>query len=99
MWANIMSAATCGGKELDYVKEYLPNSYSTFLKIMKELKQNVIADFNCFVVNFLTQYHFYSGGLPRAVAAEKCEHLTIFYSEAQVVNNHPSFDTIPQYQA
>lgn len=38
IWANIMSAATCGGRELDYVKKYLPNSYSMYLKIMKELK-------------------------------------------------------------
>lgn len=37
-WANIMSAETCGGLELEYVKEYLPNSYSSFLNIMKELK-------------------------------------------------------------
>lgn len=38
MWANIMSAETCGGLELEYVKKYLPNSYSSFLNIMKELK-------------------------------------------------------------
>lgn len=37
-WANIMSAETCGGLELEYVKKYLPNSYSSFLDIMKELK-------------------------------------------------------------
>lgn len=37
-WANIMSAETCGGSELEYVKKYLPNSYSSFLNIMKELK-------------------------------------------------------------
>lgn len=37
-WANIMSAETCGGLELEYVKKYLPNCYSSFLKIMKELK-------------------------------------------------------------
>lgn len=37
-WANIMSAETCVGLELEYVKEYLPNSYSSFLNIMKELK-------------------------------------------------------------
>lgn len=37
-WANIMSAETCGGLELEYVKKYLPNSYSSFLNIMKELK-------------------------------------------------------------
>lgn len=37
-WANIMSAETCVGLELEYVKKYLPNSYSSFLNIMKELK-------------------------------------------------------------
>lgn len=37
-WANIMSAETCGGLELEYVKKYLPNSYNSFLNIMKELK-------------------------------------------------------------
>lgn len=37
-WANIMSAETCGGLELEYVKKYLPNGYSSFLNIMKELK-------------------------------------------------------------
>lgn len=37
-WANIMSAETCGGLELEYVKKYLPNTYSSFLNIMKELK-------------------------------------------------------------
>lgn len=37
MWANIMSAETCGGKALDYVKKYLPNSYETYLEIMKGL--------------------------------------------------------------
>lgn len=37
-WANIMSAETCGGLELEYVKKYLSNSYSSFLNIMKELK-------------------------------------------------------------
>lgn len=37
-WANIMSAETCGGLELEYVKKYLPNSYSSFLNIMKGLK-------------------------------------------------------------
>lgn len=37
MWANIMSAETCGGMELKYIKKYLPNSYGSFLNIMKEL--------------------------------------------------------------
>lgn len=38
MWANIMSAVTCGGAALEYVKKYLPNSYETYIKIMKGLK-------------------------------------------------------------
>ncbi len=38
MWANIMSAVTCGGAELEYVKKYLPNSYEAYIKIMKGLK-------------------------------------------------------------
>ncbi len=38
MWANIMSAVTCGGTELEYVKKYLPNSYEAYIKIMKGLK-------------------------------------------------------------
>ncbi len=37
MWANIMSAETCGGKALEYVKKYLPNSYKAYLDIMKGL--------------------------------------------------------------
>ena len=35
MWANIMSAIVCGGKELEYVKKYLPNSYEALLKILE----------------------------------------------------------------
>lgn len=38
MWANIMSAVTCGGAALEYVKKYLPNSYEAYIKIMKGLK-------------------------------------------------------------
>lgn len=38
VWANICSAVTCGGKELEYTKKYLPNMYETFLKIIKEIK-------------------------------------------------------------
>lgn len=38
LWANISSAAVCGGKELDYVKKYLPNSYDAFIEIMKGVK-------------------------------------------------------------
>lgn len=35
MWANIISAHVCGGKELEFVKEYLPNSYKAMLEILK----------------------------------------------------------------
>lgn len=35
MWANIMSAYIVGGKELEYVKKYLPNSYEAMLKILE----------------------------------------------------------------
>lgn len=38
MWANIMSAVTCGETALEYVKKYLPNSYEAYIKIMKGLK-------------------------------------------------------------
>ena len=38
MWANIMSAEVNGGSELDYVKEYLPNSYAAMLKILEGVK-------------------------------------------------------------
>ena len=34
IWANVMSAVTCGGSELEYIKKYLPNSYETLLKIL-----------------------------------------------------------------
>jgi phage head morphogenesis protein, SPP1 gp7 family len=34
-WANIISAEVCGGKELEYVKKYLPNSYKAMLDILK----------------------------------------------------------------
>lgn len=37
-WANICSAVTCGGDELEYVKKYLPNTYLTFIKIIKKVK-------------------------------------------------------------
>lgn len=37
-WANICSAITCGGKELEYIKKYLPNMYETFLKIIENVK-------------------------------------------------------------
>lgn len=38
-WANILSAITNGGKELEYIKKYLPNSYQQALDILKEDKQ------------------------------------------------------------
>lgn len=38
LWANISSAAVCGGKELDYVKKYLPNSFNAYLEILKGAK-------------------------------------------------------------
>lgn len=34
-WANIMSAEVCGGEDLEYIKEYLPHSYQTMVKILK----------------------------------------------------------------
>lgn len=34
-WANIMSAEICGGEPLEYVKQYLPNSYEAMLEILK----------------------------------------------------------------
>lgn len=39
-WANIMSAEVCGGEDLEYVKEYLPNSYQAMLDILKGVKIN-----------------------------------------------------------
>lgn len=33
-WANVMSADTVGGAELEYAKKYLPNTYSAFKKII-----------------------------------------------------------------
>lgn len=38
LWANISSAVVCGGKELDYIKKYLPNSYNAYLEILKEVQ-------------------------------------------------------------
>lgn len=35
MWANISSAETCGGEELEYIKKYLPNSYNAFKELLK----------------------------------------------------------------
>lgn len=36
-WANICSAVTCGGAELEYTQKYLPNMYETFLKIIENI--------------------------------------------------------------
>lgn len=33
-----MSAEICGGKDLEYVKKYLPNSYKAMLEILKGVK-------------------------------------------------------------
>lgn len=38
-WANICSAVTCGGAELEYTQKYLPNMYEAFLKILKNVKK------------------------------------------------------------
>ncbi len=38
MWANIMSAETCGGAELEYIKKYLPNAYQVFLEIIEKVE-------------------------------------------------------------
>lgn len=38
VWANITSAVTCGGEELEYVKKYLPNSYQAFMEILEKVK-------------------------------------------------------------
>lgn len=35
IWANVMASEVTGGKSLDYVKEYLPNSYKAMLEIIK----------------------------------------------------------------
>lgn len=37
-WANIMSAEVCGGEALEYVKQYLPNSYRAMMEILKGMK-------------------------------------------------------------
>lgn len=37
-WANVMSAEINGGKALEYVKKYLPNSYQAMLEILKGVK-------------------------------------------------------------
>lgn len=35
VWANIMAADTVGGAELEYVKQYLPNSYDAYKMLIK----------------------------------------------------------------
>lgn len=37
-WANIMSAETCGGESLEYIKTYLPNSYELVVELLKGVK-------------------------------------------------------------
>ena len=36
-WANITSAVTCGGEDLEYVKQYLPHSYQAFMEILEKV--------------------------------------------------------------
>lgn len=35
IWANVMSADTCGDESLEFVKKYLPNSYQAYREILK----------------------------------------------------------------
>ena len=35
LWANMSSAIVCGGKELEFMREYLPNSYEAMVNILK----------------------------------------------------------------
>lgn len=37
-WANIGSAVTCGGKELEAVKTYMPNAYAEYMRIIRGIK-------------------------------------------------------------
>lgn len=37
LWANITSAVTCGGEELETFKKYFPETLDTYLKIIKKL--------------------------------------------------------------
>ncbi|MDY5795467.1 MAG: minor capsid protein [Fusobacterium gastrosuis] len=37
-WANIIAAITVGGKELEYIKKYLPNTYESCLAILENVK-------------------------------------------------------------
>lgn len=38
MWANLMAAEVNGGDSLEYVKEYLPNSYQAMIDILERVK-------------------------------------------------------------
>ena len=38
IFAHVISAETCGGETLEYVKKYLPNSYETIIEMLKEVK-------------------------------------------------------------
>lgn len=35
LWANMSNAVVCGGKELEFMKEYMPESYSAMIKILE----------------------------------------------------------------
>jgi hypothetical protein len=37
-WANVSSAVTCGGKELEAIKKYMPETYNAYLEILKKVK-------------------------------------------------------------
>lgn len=33
-WANISAAITCGGEELEYIKQYMPETYAAYMRII-----------------------------------------------------------------
>lgn len=35
LWANMMSAETTGGEALEYIKKFFPETYKTFVEIIK----------------------------------------------------------------
>ena len=37
-WANMSSAVTCGGEELKYMKQYMPETYKVFMDILGMVK-------------------------------------------------------------
>lgn len=37
-WANMSSAVTCGGEELKYMKQYMPETYKVFMSILEASK-------------------------------------------------------------